>query len=428
MIIRGATLIDGTTVDIRADKMIVALAERLDALPGDDVLDAHGGLVIPGLHDHHVHIRAAAAAAGSVRLGPPQVRSRIELIAALAAAEIGADGWIRAVGYHDSVAGPLDRHTLDALSPPVPVRVQHRSGVLWTLNTAGLAAIGQSDHHDGRLRSSDPEWAGDLPRRAGGLAELGSRLASYGVTGITDATPDLAGTDAELLSAALPQHVHRLSPGKRILHDDLLDLDGLTDWVRSSHDRGTAVALHCVTVSQLVVAMAALRVAGVHRGDRIEHAALVPPDCLTELAELGVTVVTQPNFVAERGDEYLADVPAEDHGLLWRVQTLVNAGVRVALSTDMPFGLGDPWGAMRAAVDRRTGTGEVLGPDECVPPRTALEMFLGAADDPSKPRTLAPGQPADLCVLAAPPDAVLAELDARLVRTTMVGGRPIYGS
>ena len=65
----------------------------------------------------------------------------------------------------------------------------------------------------------------------------------------------------------------------------------------------------------------------------------------------GVTVVTQPNFVAERGDQYLVDVPAAQHHELWRVATLTRAGVPVALSTDAPFGDADPWAAMRAAAD-----------------------------------------------------------------------------
>ena len=55
--------------------------------------------------------------------------------------------------------------------------------------------------------------------------------------------------------------------------------------------------------------IAALRQAGTHPRDRIEHAAVAPLDCLTDLAELVVTVTTQPNFVAERGDQYLDEVP-----------------------------------------------------------------------------------------------------------------------
>ena len=79
---------------------------------------------------------------------------------------------------------------------------------------------------------------------------------------------------------------------------------------------------------------------------------MVPDDCLADLAELGVTVVTQPNFVAERGDQYLADVPADEHTQLWRLRSLLESRVAVALSTDSPFGGADPWAAMRAAVRR----------------------------------------------------------------------------
>ena len=184
--------------------------------------------------------------------------------------------------------------------------------------------------------------------------------------------------------------------------------------------------MHCVTAAQLVVTIAALRAAGGHPRDRIEHAAVVPDDSLADLAELGVTVVTQPNFVAERGDQYLADVPAAEHGQLWRVASLLDAAVPVALSTDMPFGDGDPWAAMRAAVHRTTPSGAVLNADECVSARTALTMFLGRPDRPGRARTVEPGQPGDLCVLSEPPATALAELDAGMVAATVIGGELVY--
>ena len=137
-----------------------------------------------------------------------------------------------------------------------------------------------------------------------------------------------------------------------------------------------------MTAAQLLVTIAALRETGTHSGDRIEHAAVVPSDCLADLADLGVTVVTQPNFVAERGDQYLDEVPAVEHDQLWRVASLLRAGVPVALSTDMPFGDGDPWAAMRAAVHRITPSGAVLGSNERISARTALTMFLGSAEHP----------------------------------------------
>lgn len=431
MLIQRAALLDGRIVDLRVGAQITEMASALSAHPDEQVLDAAGGAVIPGLHDHHVHVHSAAAEADSVRVGTAEVSDRDDLARILAEAEPGEDGWIRAVGYHEAMAGPLDRDRLDTLTPPVPVRIQHRSGILWTLNSKGLAAVGLADHPDGRLRSADRTWSDALQRRDTAIDELSNRLSAYGVTGITDATPDLDIGDIVKLDevhrhGGMRQRLHHLAPGKRILHDDNLNLDELTDWVVRRHRDDAPVAVHCVTAVQLVVTIAALRAAGSHPDDRIEHAAVVPDDCLGDLADLGVTVVTQPNFVAERGDQYLSDVPADEHRQLWRVASLLDAGVRVALSTDMPFGDGDPWAAMRAAVRRRTPSGAVLGEDERIGARIALELFLGTATAPTTPRSVAPGQPGDLCVLEVPPAVLLEDLDGSAVVATMIDGEITY--
>ena len=432
MLIQRAVLLDGGAVDIRVDERIVAVAERLTPRPDEEVYDAAGGTAIPGLHDHHVHLRSAAAALTSTRVGPAEVHNRDDLARVLAAAEIGSDGWIRAVGYHETVAGPLDRAVLDDLSPQAPVRIQHRSGVLWTLNSAGLAQVGLADHPDGRLRSADRSWSDALLRNEIELTAISRRLSAYGVTGVTDATPDMDVSDVVKLMEAhrrgeLQQRVHCLAPGKRILHDIDLDLAGLAEWIALRHADGGPVAVHCVTAAQLVVTLSALRSAGTHPRDRIEHAAVVPDGSVAELVDVGVTVVTQPNFVAERGDQYLDDVPAAEHHELWRVASLLRAAVPVALSTDMPFGDDDPWKAMRAAVHRTTARGSVLGVEECASPRDALTMFFGEADAPVAQRRIAPGQPGDLCILTAVPAEVLSELDSSMVTATIVAGNVVHG-
>jgi predicted amidohydrolase YtcJ len=188
------------------------------------------------------------------------------------------------------------------------------------------------------------------------------------------------------------------------------------------------VAIHCVTAAQLVVTIAALKQAGTRTGDRIEHAAVTPRDVVADLARLGVTVVTQPNLVAERGDQYLADIPAGEHGELWRVASLLSASIPVALSTDMPFGDDDPWAAMRAAVRRTTLSGAILNAGESVTPATALKMFLGRPERPAEPRFIQSGQPGELCVLAVAPAVALAELDAEMVAATVIGGQLAYAA
>jgi predicted amidohydrolase YtcJ len=431
MLIRRAALLDGRTVDIRVGARIEEVGDGLAVGDGEGVLYAGGGTVLPGLHDHHVHLRSAASALDSFFVGPPGVSTKAQLTQLLSNATPGPDGWIRAVGYHESVAGELDRTALDAVVRDIPVRIQHRSGALWILNSEALGRVGLPDHPDGRLRSADRGWSDALAQRETDLAELSRRITATGVTGVTDATPDLGADDMVALLVAHRRGEFRprpsfLAPGKKILQDDRLDLDALTAWIADQHGDGRPVAVHCVTAAQLVVTIAALRTAGSHPLDRIEHASVVPDDNVADLADLGVTVVTQPNFVAERGDQYLTDVPPDEHGQLWRVASLLDAAVPVALSTDMPFGHGDPWTAMRAAVYRTTPSGAVLNANERVSALTALTMFLGPPDDPARPRSVEAGQPGDLCVLTEPPATALAELDAGMVAATVIGGELVY--
>ncbi|WP_374703811.1 amidohydrolase family protein, partial [Rhodococcus sp. ENV425] len=111
-----------------------------------EVIDGRGGALLPGLHDHHLHLHAIAADATSVRCGPPHVRTPGDLARALDAAP--GDGWVRGVGYVETVAGLLDAAALDRLHARRPVRVQHRSGAMWVLNSAAtiLAGLDSADH------------------------------------------------------------------------------------------------------------------------------------------------------------------------------------------------------------------------------------------------------------------------------------------
>ncbi|MCM3923690.1 amidohydrolase family protein, partial [Frankia sp. AiPs1] len=147
---RGATRATGAVpparvADVRllGGRIVEVSAEPLRPRAGEHVLDAAGGALLPGLHDHHVHLLSLAASASSVRVGPPEIVDEAGLRAALRAAPgTGPARWVRAVGYHPSVAGDLDRRALDALVPDRPVRVQHRGGALWVFNSPALRLAG----------------------------------------------------------------------------------------------------------------------------------------------------------------------------------------------------------------------------------------------------------------------------------------------
>jgi predicted amidohydrolase YtcJ len=444
--------VEGALVDVRClDGRVAALAEHLAPDSGEERMDGGGGALLPGLHDHHVHLLATAAARRSVLVGPPAVTSPSELAAALRPA---GPGWVRAVGYHESVAGDLDRAHLDALVPDRPLRVQHRSGALWVLNSAGCRAIGvldgspgfmELDHRGevtGRLYRHDDWLRQRLPAEAPpDLAGLGRELAGYGVTGVTDATPFEDVETLHLLAAAgLPQRVQVMGgpglagtpfgpglvagPVKLLITDHALpSLDQVVRWLRRAHAAGRPAAVHCVTRVALVLALTAWQEAGARPGDRIEHGAVVPLELLPRLVELGLTVVTQPHFIAERGDEYRQSVPLEDRPDLYRCRSLRTAGIPVAGGTDAPYGHPDPWRAVRAAVERTTASGHALGPGERLPPAEALDLFLSPLEHPGGPaRRVTVGAAADLVLLHQPLRTALAEPSAEQVRLTLVGG------
>jgi predicted amidohydrolase YtcJ len=445
--------VDGAVVDIRVVGGVVAEVAPGIAFSGDDEIDdGGGGALLPGLHDHHVHLLAMAAARRSVRVGPPEVHDQGGLVAALRAADeaLPPGTWLRAVGYHESVAGDLDRMGLDDVVATRPLRVQHRSGALWVLNTVALRAVGESGEGDGRLFGAD-RWLRDRlpPDDAPDLAAVGAQLSSYGVTGVTDATPVDRTEDFEVLATArargdLPQHVQvtggpalagtevppglRRGPVKVLLADHQLPaLDEVVTWVQDAHEHGRPVAVHCVTREALVLALAAWETAGPRPGDRVEHGAVVDGPLARRLSALGLTVVTQPGFVAERGDRYLAEVEPADRPHLWPCRTLLDAGVAVAASTDAPFGEPDPWRAVAAATTRRTAAGRILGAEEAVDARTALALLLGDLADPGgPPRRVRPGAPADLCLLDLPLDEALAHPSPDRVALTVQGGEVVH--
>jgi len=213
LLIKGAEL-DGRAADVRVRAGLVAEIGGLRPEGGELVIAAGGGALLPGLHDHHLHLLSLAAASASVRCGPPYVTDLDGLARVLRAAP---GTWVRGVGYHESVAGILDRHALDRLVADRPVRVQHRGGALWMLNSRALTELELlATRDDGRLWRDDAllrERLGEQPPPD--LAAVGRRLASLGITGVTDATPGLSDDAVRLLTgAALPQRLHLLgAPG-----------------------------------------------------------------------------------------------------------------------------------------------------------------------------------------------------------------------
>src|SRR4030081_2706036 len=128
------------------------------AATADAEIDAGGGALLPGLHDHHLHLFAEAARRSSVACGPPAAGAPPSLAPPLRtpARQLPRGDWIRGVAYDSRRAGPLDRTRLDAAVDDRPVRVKDRTGLTWTLNTEALRVTGlESRFPDGIVLGED---------------------------------------------------------------------------------------------------------------------------------------------------------------------------------------------------------------------------------------------------------------------------------
>ncbi|ARS25897.1 amidohydrolase family protein [Sphingomonas sp. KC8] len=215
--------VGGRIVDIRlSDGRIAAIAPMLPIVAGEAIVEARGGAVLPGLHDHHIHLNALAAALVSVRCGPPDVLTLDGLATVLHAAD--GMGWLRGIGYHESI-GRIDRDWLDRHGPDRPIRIQHRGGRMWVFNSRAIAVLGGGPE-DGRLVDGDIWLRSRLQSDPPDLQPVGAALARYGVTGLTEVTPRNGPDDlARYRAADLPQRL--LVMGQR-------SLDDRPGWGRSS--------------------------------------------------------------------------------------------------------------------------------------------------------------------------------------------------
>jgi predicted amidohydrolase YtcJ len=420
--------------------------------------DAGGRLILPALHDHHLHIMASLAQRQSVDLRHAANEDDICRILA-ERAEPSGTAWLRLVGLDDGAAGLPDRHRLDRWTGArQPARLQDRTGACWVLNSAALRLVGD-DLPEGAERGADGTptgrfWRADdwlrqhMPLLALDPSGWSAKLACYGVTSLTDASvsngPEAAVTiSAWRASGALQQQIvlmggadlpvgesYQRGPLK-ILYDerDVPDFDDYQDRIRLARRQGRAVAAHVVTEGELALYLAALDAAGgAQRGDRIEHGSLISVAMIAEIAARDLIVVSNPVFLHDRGDRYVRSHDAAQMADLYRLGSLQRAGIRTAAASDAPYGDIDPWRGMRAARDRRSAGGHVLSGDEALSARAAMALYWGHGGDlAAEPRRVAVGQPADFIFCHGDMADVLTDLSADRVAATFCRDRFLSG-
>ena len=464
MLIKNAWL-NGCAVDLRVGEVIQQIAPQLTPVIGETVLNARGGELLPGLHDHHIHVFAAAAAYGSLDcdVGSGAVGDCRDRLAQRLRGAAGS-GWIRGVSYHEQQLGELDRWALDELCSDRPLRIQHRSGKLWVCNSLGLESLqlNASEQIDGveldaqgrlngRIVRNDKLIAQRLTSTGGNVQPdvrgFSRMLARLGVVGVTDTSAhnnqqsrqefERLRREGDLLQRFNVMGDDSLDSGylKILLDGDRLPpLEDLVRRINAARTKGRNVAFHCVSHLELVFALAALADAPEPEEgfDRIEHGSVISDEMALRLADLGMPVITQPAFLYAKGEQYLADLTEIELANLYRFRGLQDLGVSVVASSDAPYGPVNPWQVIATAANRQTAAGAVVGSRESVHVEDALAGYLTPTSALNqglpfaRARKLEVGMPADVCLLEQRWSEVLGQAGSATVGATLIGGSTVF--
>ncbi|MBI4219644.1 MAG: amidohydrolase family protein [Chloroflexi bacterium] len=389
-----------------------------------------------------------------------------------------------------------DRHDLDSAVPDRPVRLVHGSGHAEVLNSLGLRSIGitaLSDEPAGGTIDREPEtgepggllmeMSDFVTARTGGADEAAVRvhaneassvLLEAGVTSVCDAGHRNDQSRLDLYAALKAEG--RFLPRVSVMHAPGLKLTpaGKNGWIRPGPAKvvlsrtgnrwspsmtelreiaveaamtGGGIAIHAIDRGAVNAAAEAIEFA--KRGSsgrrvrtprfkssppRIEHASECPPGTRRRIRRAGAVVVTQPGFIWNRGDRYLAAAANEhlDASDLYPLRSIIESGIPVAGSSDAPYGPVSPLLAIASAIDRRTTGGGIIAYDQRIDAADALwtygpaaaRVFCGHATG-----RIEAGAPADLVVLDGNPLAIAPEAIRKVkVVATILGGEIVYSN
>jgi predicted amidohydrolase YtcJ len=209
----------------------------------------------------------------------------------------------------------------------------------------------------------------------------------------------------------------------------------LRELCRETHDAGWRIAAHAigdVAIDQMLDIYSSL---GPHpRGlaHRIEHFGLPGAEQLAKAAALRVIAAPQTIFIHSLGRNFRRYLPDTFLPRTYPVRAMLDAGVRVALSSDAPVVEDDnPLAGMKAAITRRDCEGQPIAPEQAITIQEALHGYtMGGAvatGDECNRGSIEPGKWADLAVLSGNPVTAEPEMLPEIrVEMTLLAGSIVY--
>ena len=201
----------------------------------------------------------------------------------------------------------------------------------------------------------------------------------------------------------------------------------LMDIALKAHEAGLQLAIHAIGDGAIELALKTFSELPGGPGPmrhRIEHASVLDPGLIDEMAKLGVVASVQPRFIVS---DFWIDERLGVSRARWAYpfKSMLKAGVVLAAGSDAPIEPIDPLEGIRAAI------GEAQREEERISLWDALRAYtLGAAYASFQEGfygSLSPGRAADLAVLSCGPDELRSgELEGARVDATFVLGRLVY--
>jgi len=164
---------------------------------------------------------------------------------------------------------------------------------------------------------------------------------------------------------------------------------------------------------------------------RIEHCSLVNESILARMRALGAIATPFAGYAGYHGGNLVEWYGSERVNRMFAHRWFLDAGVLVAGSSDYPCGPYEPLYGMQSCITRRGDDGVVVGAEQRITAREALDLYTIHAADAAGEATykgrLAPRFLADFVVLEEDPlQADPTRLAAIAVEATYVGGAPVW--
>lgn len=129
----------------------------------------------------------------------------------------------------------------------------------------------------------------------------------------------------------------------------------LVDMVETADSAGYQIAIHAIGDLAVDLVLDAYALTSQAYKHRLEHAMILSDEQISHVAELGVPINFQPEFLEHFGHAYEKQLGPERKSQLKRLNSCLKAGVAISLGSDTPIVDGFPDRAVKLAVQRPDG-------------------------------------------------------------------------